>query len=490
MLNQDLKSFKATPRSRRLHKGPVHLIIGVAIAAGIVAITLPTHDAEAKRDEPVTAIQHIESLALSIPPLESDLTMPDSNQEAPPKAPSATIPSAPITTGITLSLPIPQGSQPSSTLAKDVSKHSLTWREVEVKSGDSLSLIFDRNKIAPAQMMALLASDKRAKELSRNLQPGKTLRLALHDGELQVLDYPISAGHSLRFTREGDRFLTVETKLPIEKRLVYASGTIENSLYDGGTKAGLSDRMIMQLVAIFGWDIDFALDIRKGDHFSLLYEELYLRGEKLRNGEIVAAEFTNQGRDVQAIRYTDGNGNSNYYNAAGLSMRKAFLRSPVDFHRISSRFSGERYHPVLGKKRPHKGVDYAAKTGTPIKSAGDGKVIFRGTKGGYGRTVVIQHGGKYTTLYAHMSSHKRGLHVGSRVKQGQVIGFVGKSGLATGPHLHYEFRINGAHRNPLTVALPNASPIQKAYRDDFIAKAVPLLAQLDRHRQVRVAQLN
>ena len=238
---------------------------------------------------------------------------------------------------------------------------------------------------------------------------------------------------------------------------------------------------------MFGWDVDFALDIRKGDSFSLLFEQHYLDGEKLRDGKILAAEFTNQGNKYRAILFTDPEGNSQYYSEDGKSMRKAFLRSPVDFRRISSTFQRERFHPVLGKKRPHRGVDYAAASGTPIKAAGDGKVIFRGVKGGYGNTVVLQHGSNITTLYAHMSRFRKGVTSGSRVKQGQTIGYVGKSGLATGPHLHYEFRINGVHRNPLTVKLPDAAPIQAKYKAEFMEQSRQLLAQLDLFKRVQVA---
>jgi murein DD-endopeptidase MepM/ murein hydrolase activator NlpD len=244
----------------------------------------------------------------------------------------------------------------------------------------------------------------------------------------------------------------------------------------------------MELVNIFGWDVDFALDIRKGDRFALLFEEHYLDGDKLRDGKILAAEFTSRGDTYRAVLFTDPQGNSQYYSPDGKSMRKAFLRSPVDFRRISSKFQPERYHPVLGKKRPHRGVDYAAKTGTPIKAAGDGKVIFRGRKGGYGNTVVLQHGGNITTLYAHMSKFRRGVSSGSRVKQGQIIGYVGATGLATGPHLHYEFRINGSHRNPLTVKLPDAEPIPAKYKGEFMQQSRQLLAQLDLFKRVQVAE--
>jgi murein DD-endopeptidase MepM/ murein hydrolase activator NlpD len=234
----------------------------------------------------------------------------------------------------------------------------------------------------------------------------------------------------------------------------------------------------MELAQIFGWDIDFALDIRKGDQFRVLYEEKYLDGEKIGEGNILAAEFTNNGDTFAAVRYTDSNGDTNYYTPDGRSMRKAFLRSPVDFRRISSGFKRERYHPVLGVKRPHRGTDYAAKTGTPIKASGDGKVIWRGTKGGYGKTIIIQHGGNITTLYAHMSKYNSKVTSGSRVKQGQTIGYVGMTGTATGPHLHYEFRLNGVHKNPVTVKLPDAQPIANKELAKFKADTSQLIAEL------------
>ena len=248
----------------------------------------------------------------------------------------------------------------------------------------------------------------------------------------------------------------------------------------------MSDTLIMELAGIFGWDVDFALDIRSGDHFTLVYEELYLDGKKQRDGNILAAEFVNRGKSYRALRYVDNAGRADYYSPDGHSMRKAFLRTPVDFTRISSRF-GERFHPMLKKKKNHHGVDYAAPRGTPIKAAGDGKLLFVGRKGGYGKTVIIQHGGKYSTLYAHMSRIKPGSRRGDHVRQGQVIGYVGSTGRSTGPHLHYEFRINGVHRNPLTVRLPDAAPITAKYKSDFLNKSRGLVALLDMLQRTTVA---
>ena len=362
-----------------------------------------------------------------------------------------------------------------------------TWVEDKVKSGDSLAKIFSRNNLSAGLLHRIVHSSKEAKKLSR-IKPGETLRFRLDDeGNLLELIYQKSPIRSVQILPDGESFKLNEIERGLDGRITHASGTITDSLYQSAQRQGLSDALIMELANIFGWDVDFALEIRSGDQFSLIYEERYLDGEKYSNGPILAAEFVNRGKVFRAIRYEDGKGHGSYFSPDGNSMHKVFLRAPVDFRRISSRFTRSRWHPVLGKKRAHRGVDYAAATGTPIKAAGDGRVIYRGRKGGYGRTVIIQHGQKITTLYGHMSKYRGSVKKGTRVRQGQVIGYVGKSGLATGPHLHYEFRVNGVHRNPLTVKLPPSSPIDKKYREDFEKKSAPLLAELDRMSRTMVA---
>ena len=241
----------------------------------------------------------------------------------------------------------------------------------------------------------------------------------------------------------------------------------------------------MNIAGIFAWDVDFVLDIRQGDDYYVQYEQIWQDGEFVADGEIIAAEFNNNGRTIQAIRFIDDNQRSDYFTPTGNSVRKAFIRAPVDFTRISSNFNPNRRHPILNKIRAHRGVDYAAPRGTPIKASGDGKVIFRGTKSGYGKTVILQHGGNITTLYAHMSSFVVKVGVGSRVRQGQAIGFVGKTGLATANHLHYEYRLNGVHRNPRTVNLPDAEPIEERYREKFMATAAPILEELEQFKSTR-----
>ena len=360
------------------------------------------------------------------------------------------------------------------------------WLTVKVKAGDALASIFKRHQLKPRELHDIMSLGKDTACLKK-LRPGEVFRFQIDENQhLQKLVYEINPLKSLHIQRQEQGFAAAIQVRKIEKRTNYAIGQINSSLFEAGKEAGLSDTLIMKMVNIFGWDIDFALDIRKGDQFALIYEEQFLNGKKINDGAILAAEFVNQGRTYRALRFTDAANHSDYYTPEGLSMRKAFLRTPVDFRRISSRF-GKRHHPVLNKMRLHKGVDYAARSGTPIKASGDGKVIFRGKKGGYGRTVIIQHGGRYSTLYAHMSRFKKGVFAGKRVKQGQIIGYVGRSGRATGSHLHYEFRVNGVHRNPLTIRLPNAAPIKKQYRNSFARTANALLAQLDMHKQTRLA---
>ena len=354
------------------------------------------------------------------------------------------------------------------------------WQSLKVKRGDSLSLIFDRAKIKPAQLLELMKLGKATSELKR-IHPGKIIKVISDEqGNLLALNYQIDGVRYLQVERENDQLKASILKHHIEVRSAYATAEIESSLFLASAKAGLSQNTTMELANVFGWDIDFALDIRKGDKFTVIYEQRFKNGTRIKDGNVLAAEFINQGKTFRALRYTDPVTNyAGYYSPDGHSLRKAFLRSPVKFSRISSRFTTKRYHPILHKFRSHKGVDYAAGRGTPVRASGDGKVIFKGRKGGYGRAIILKHGSRYTTLYAHLNSYNRKIRSGGRVKQGQVIGYVGSSGLASGPHLHYEFRVNGSHRNPLTVKFPSTKPIPKRYRDNFQLSTKGYLAQLD-----------
>lgn len=358
----------------------------------------------------------------------------------------------------------------------------LSWSDYTIKSGDTLSGLFKQAGFNDGLMLSVIHGDGDAGKIQR-LYAGETISFATDEaGELAAIRLQRSRLESLSIERTDNGFKGERLIREPEPRLTYAEAEIESSLFGAGQAAGLTDKLTMELAGIFGWDIDFVLDIRKGDRFGVVYEELYLDGEKIDNGRILAASFNNQGRELTAVLYTDDDGVSGYFTPDGRSMRKAFLRTPVDFARISSHFNLKRRHPVLHKIRAHKGTDYAASPGTPIKAAGDGKVILAGRKGGYGNAVVLQHGNNITTLYAHMRSFAKGVRSGKWVKQGQVVGYVGSSGLATGPHLHYEFRVNGQPRNPVTVKLPDATPIPKSEMARFKAVTQQSLAQLETYQ--------
>ena len=356
----------------------------------------------------------------------------------------------------------------------------LVEHTLKVKSGDSLSILFDRAKIKPEQLSELITSGEAARELIR-IHPGEIIKIKTDfDGRVMQLHYDLDNFRFLQVNRINEVLVPTLEKYQIETRTAYASGTIESSLFLASQKAGLSQTLTMELAGIFGWDIDFALDMREGDHFTVIYEEIYREGKKILDGNILAAEFSNQGENYRALRYVDPTtGDTGYFAPNGQSMRKAFLRTPVNFTRISSKFTTSRFHPVLHMLRSHKGVDYAAPTGTPIRASGDGKVVFRGRKGGYGNAVIIQHGSRYTTLYGHLSKFNSNSSIGNKVKQGQIIGYVGSTGLASGPHLHYEFRVDGVHRNPLTVKIPSSNPIEARYWDNFQLTTQAYIAQLD-----------
>jgi len=356
---------------------------------------------------------------------------------------------------------------------------------LEIRRGDSLDRLFRRNGLSAADLAELTRADPAHRHL-RLVRPGDVLRIR-HDGDhVLSLTREIGLTESLVVERREDGFEARIVEHPLEARAVRATGVIDSSLFLAAAEAGISDRTIMNLAGIFAWDIDFVLDIRKGDEFTVIFEELWRDGERLTQGDILAAEFVNQGERFRALRFEDETGRADYFTPEGRSVRKAFLRAPLSFSRISSNFNPRRRHPKLNTIRAHKGVDYAAPRGTPVKAAGDGKVVFRGRKGGYGNTIILQHGGNITTLYAHLSRFAKA-RIGTRVRQGDAIGYVGATGLATGPHLHYEYRRNGVHLNPRTVKLPDAEPLDPRYRAAFDAIATPLLRQLDERRELYAA---
>ena len=355
---------------------------------------------------------------------------------------------------------------------------------LNVSSGDTMEKLFRNNNLNLGQLMSIAELDE-AKQRFRRIKPGDVFEVTHLDGKVMRLYSELSLTSALQINKQESGFSAKIVERPIEIRKRMAHGTINTSLFESAATAGLSDKVIMNIAGIFAWDVDFVLDIRQGDDYYVQFEEIWQDGEYVADGEIIAAEFNNNGRTIQAIRFIDDNEHSEYFTPTGDSVRKAFIRAPVDFTRISSNFNPNRKHPILNRIRAHRGVDYAAPRGTPIKASGDGKVIFRGTKSGYGKTVILQHGGNITTLYAHMSSYMLKARVGTRVKQGQTIGFVGSTGLATANHLHYEYRLNGVHRNPRTVDLPDAEPIDEQYREKFMATAEPILKELEQFKSTQ-----
>jgi len=378
-----------------------------------------------------------------------------------------------IQSALTDSLAVPQASE---------------WTNIKVRSGDTLSTIFDAQGLPPDEWMALLKLGGDTLELKR-LKSGEEIKIRREGDQLQELIYALDELRTLNVRRVDDQFEAVTLTAEIEHRQAQAAGTITSSLFNDGARAGLTDRMVMELAEIFGYDVDFALDLRQGDRFAVVYDELYKGDKRIRLGDILAAEFVNQGKTYRAIRHVGADGRVAYYTPEGQSLRKAFIRTPLDVCRISSPFNMRRRHPILNTIRAHKGVDYAASAGTPIKAVGDAKVAFVGNKNGFGRVVVLQHGSQYETLYAHMSRFRPGLSVGQRVSQGQVIGYVGSSGLATAPHLHFEFHIGNKVVNPVTVAMPRANPISGSELAKFKVSSKTMTAVLDQVNAGRMAAM-
>jgi murein DD-endopeptidase MepM/ murein hydrolase activator NlpD len=379
----------------------------------------------------------------------------------------------------TLSLPLP----PLVGKAAEAAGSS-AWQVVRVQSGQTLGAVFEQMGV-PASVMHRVLEQPSARTLSR-LRAGAELGFDLgNDGQLRGLRFERDEASRVELTLAGEKIKENVIERPLERRVMVASGEITSSLYAAGAKAGLSNAAINQMANAFSYDIDFTQDLRDGDRFQVVYEEIWRDGERLRSGGVVAASFVNRGKEFTALRY-QRNGKDEYFDLSGRPLKKSFMRMPIEFARISSRFNPNRRHPVLGTVRAHKGVDYAAGTGTPIMAAGDARVSFVGWQNGYGRTVVLDHGNGTTTLYGHMSRFGR-FKTGSRVTQGATIGYVGMTGLASGPHLHYEFRVKGVHRDPLTVTMPKPDPLAGAELARFRAATAPAMAQLKRVEGVRLA---
>lgn len=365
------------------------------------------------------------------------------------------------------------------------------WREERVQRGDTIASLLARLQVDDAAALNALRGARGARSLYQ-LVPGRpaTARVG-EDGNLLELRYLNANGTEFAVLREGEGFRLSEQPAATETRVRMASGEISHSLFGATDAAGLPDAVAIQIADIFASEIDFHRDLRKGDRFTVAYETHHVRGEPLRSGRVLAVEFVNDGKSHRALWFAGQDGqHAGYYAPDGKNLRKAFLRSPLEFSRVSSGFSGSRFHPVLKEWRAHRGVDYAAPTGTRVRATADGTVAFAGWQGGYGNLVILQHAGRHSTAYGHLSSFARGLRKGSHVAQGDAIGFVGMTGLASGPHLHYEFRVDGQQRNPLTVAMPAAEPVPQHLRAAFAAAAEPLAARMTMLAGTNLARLD
>ena len=381
--------------------------------------------------------------------------------------------------------PAPPKSSPPAVAPSLPPAPNLETFTTQVQPGDNLSLIFQRHGLAARDVHLLVESGPGGKQLE-NIFPGHEIEFG-QDAERNLVHVKYRPGRwkTLEFQRVGDEFeLSTKVKEP-ESVQRYRHASIDHSLFRACQRVGLDDAFARRLEDVFKWDIDMFLDIREGDEFHVLYEEQQLDGDFAGFGDILAAEFVNRERSYKAVRYIDSAGNTSYYNPTGENLRKAFLRAPLAFSRISSNFSRNRLHPLWKRMMPHLGIDYAAPSGTPVKAAGAGVVTTRSKSPSKGNYIVIRHGERYQTKYLHLSRFAPGIAPGTRVDQGRVIGYVGATGWATGPHLHYEFLVDGRHTNPSRVSMPPAKPIDAAERSRFDESTASLLGTLESHKQNR-----
>ena len=384
---------------------------------------------------------------------------------------------------ISAAQPVPAGDAPAAApelapppiVAQQASVASII--EVVVGRNDTLDAIFRRMALNKSDLAAIRNLPGIRQSLDF-LKPGDSIKLTHTDGDIKELTRKVSETQTLDVVLRDSGFEAKMIDNPVEVRMRTARAIIDSSLFQAAGAADISDTVALKLANVFAWDIDFVLDIREGDRFTAVYEQVFQDGKYLRDGEVLAAEFVNNGKVYRAVRFVADNGHAGYYTPAGLAMRKAFLRAPLEFTRVSSAFNPHRHHPILNLIRGHMGTDYAAPIGTPVHAAGDGHVSFAGQRGGYGNAIVLTHGANISTLYGHMSRFARNMRVGTRVQQGDVIGYVGMTGLATGPHLHYEYLTGGVHRNPQTVQLPGAEPLRAQDLQRFRDMAAPLLSSL------------
>ncbi|WP_133406137.1 peptidoglycan DD-metalloendopeptidase family protein [Parashewanella tropica] len=448
-----LRIFKLVHLLPTVHK----VILAILLSISLIIILLPSEEAQASRQTPSS---QLETNTLYSVPLAFRTPEPPKEITVKPKAVTQAIESVP-----------PEVLQPK------LQKGKL----FKVRSGDTLARLFKRSGLTSREVYEITQLSLAKKNLLKIL-PGENIEI-FKDSENRFakLSYIIDPVTTLVISKQGDNYQQRLDKKQVETRTKFATTEIKTNFWNAGVDAGLTPNQIMQLAGIFTWDVDFALDIREGDSFALIFEQKYADGDFLENGNILAAEFINQGDRYTAVRYSNGQ----YYSETGRSMKKAFIRSPVDFTRVSSNFNPRRLHPVTGRVRPHNGVDYVAPVGTPIKATGRGKVIASSYSKYNGNYVFIKHNDTYTTKYLHLK--KRKVRKGQSIKQGQIIGTLGATGRVTGAHLHYEFIVNGVHRNPRTVKLPKADSINRKQKADFLKISKVLMAQLEHNKQLHIA---
>lgn len=440
-----------------------HLIAasGVAAMVSMILLVYPSKDVEAKK----TSLESPAELRLKhTAPLPLTAIEASAAQEQAAVAPEQ------------------QAAPEQTDLSRNVS--------IVVENGSSLSSIFEQLELGHSLLMTILDQDKAAKQFTQ-LKVGQELMFSFDsEGVLDSISSQLTPLESIEINRDinSGRYSFSQHVQQTTQTKTSTGGTIDSSLLAATSAAGMPYKLALDMANVFAYDIDFARDLRTGDSFEVVYEQQMLDDEVVGTGNILAARFTNKGKTLTAVRYTDSKGQTSYYNSDGTSNRRAFIRTPVDFTRISSKFNPGRKHPILNKIRAHRGVDYAGPIGTPIKATGNGKIVHLGNKNGYGKTIVIQHGNTYRTLYAHMNGYAKNLRSGSTVTQGQVIGYIGMTGLATGPHLHYEFLVNGKHVDPLSHKLPTADPIPKSEMARFKQATQEHVAMLDQEKSIQLAK--
>ncbi len=364
------------------------------------------------------------------------------------------------------------------------------WRNEHMQRGDTLSALLSRLNVTETTAINYLIGAPEAASF-RTLAVGKEAQAETSaNGELISLRFLNSNNDQVLIDKQNGEFQTKTLSVQLEKRIFVRTGEIKTSLYAATDAAGMPESAANQLTQLFGGDIDFHHDIKPGDKFTVVYEMEYSNGALVNTGRIQAAEFINQGHSYRAVYFSKDGQAGSYYTPEGKNVEKAFLRSPIEYSRVSSGFSSSRLHPVLNTMRAHKGVDFAAPIGTPIKATADGVIAFAGKENGYGNVIKMEHQGRYSTVYGHLSRFASGLRNGQRVKQGSIIGYVGMTGLASGPHLHYEFKIDGQQRNPMSVALPSAQPVSAAYKTAFQSVAIDFVARLSLLRNTNLAKLD